>query len=194
MTKSIDFYFDVISPYSYIAHKKIEKINRNINILFNYKPILLGGLHKLANVTAPAFNEFKLKNMRKDCVLVSKKNDIQFKWNEKFPINSLYIMRGYLFVNEDKKTEYLNSFFKAYWESNNDLSIKDNINEILKTLNIDPNLFSDGIQDEKIKDQLKQLTTEAFNKEIFGAPTFICNNKMYWGQDRLKYAVDEFIN
>ena len=194
MTKSIDFYFDVISPYSYIAHKKIEKINRNIDILFNYKPILLGGLHKLANVTAPAFNEFKMKNMRKDCDLVSKKNDIQFKWNEKFPINSLYIMRGYLFVNEDKKTEYLNSFFKAYWESNNDLSIKDNINEILKTLNIDPNLFSDGIQDEKIKDQLKQLTTEAFNKEIFGAPTFICNNKMYWGQDRLKYAVDEFIN
>ena len=97
MTKSIDFYFDIISPYSYIAHKKIEKVIKEKNILFNYKPILLGGLHKLAEITAPAFNEFKMKNMKNDCVLVSSKNHIPFKWNEKFPINSISIMRGYLF-------------------------------------------------------------------------------------------------
>ena len=76
MTKSIDFYFDIISPYSYIAYKKIEKINVNKKILFNYKPILLGGLHNLANITAPAFNELKMKNMRRDCELVSKKKII----------------------------------------------------------------------------------------------------------------------
>ena len=193
MTKSIDFYFDIISPYSYIAHKKIKKIV-NKKILFNYKPILLGGLHKLANIKAPAFNKFKMNNMRKDCDLVSQKNNIQFEWNEKFPINSLYIMRGYLFVNQDKKSEYLDKFFNAYWKDNKNLSVQDNINEILKTLNISPNLFLEGIEDEIIKDHLKQLTTEAFNKEIFGAPTFIYNDKLFWGQDRLEYAVDEFLN
>ena len=50
MTKSIDFYFDFISPYSYLAHKKI--INLNLRNNFNYKPILLGGLHNLAGITA----------------------------------------------------------------------------------------------------------------------------------------------
>jgi 2-hydroxychromene-2-carboxylate isomerase len=55
MTKSIDFYFDIISPYSYIAHKKIEKVTKEKNIVFNYKPILLGGLHKLAEITATCF-------------------------------------------------------------------------------------------------------------------------------------------
>ena len=194
MTKSIDFYFDIISPYSYIAHKKIKNIDENKKILFNYKPILLGGLHKLANIKAPAFNKFKMNNMRKDCDLVSQKNNIQFEWNEKFPINSLYIMRGYLFVNQDKKSEYLDKFFNAYWKDNKNLSVQDNINEILKTLNISPNLFLEGIEDEIIKDHLKQLTTEAFNKEIFGAPTFIYNDKLFWGQDRLEYAVDEFLN
>jgi len=194
MIKSIDFYFDIISPYSYIAHKKIEKINTNNKIQFNYKPILLGGLHKLANITAPAFNDFKMKNMRKDCDLVSKKNNIQFKWNEKFPINSLYIMRGYLFVNQDRKKEYLNQFFNAYWKDNLDLSNQDNFNEILKNLNISPNSFLEGIKDEKIKEQLKQITNKAFNLEIFGAPTFIYNKKLFWGQDRLEYAIDEYLN
>ena len=74
MTKSIDFYFDFISPYSYLAHKKI--INLNLRNIFNYKAILLGGLHNLAEVTPPAFNERKMKNMKDDCILISKINKI----------------------------------------------------------------------------------------------------------------------
>lgn len=193
MTKSIDFYFDIISPYSYIAHKKIEKINKDKKIFFNYKPILLGGLHKLTDVIAPAFNKFKMTNMKRDCYLVSKKNDIEFKWNDKFPINSLYIMRGYLFLNKDRKKEYLDFFFNAYWRDNKDLSAQENINLILRKLDIDQSSFLNGINDKKIKDKLKQLTTEAFDKEIFGAPTFLINNEMFWGQDRLEYAIDEFL-
>ena len=194
MTKSIDFYFDIISPYSYIAHKKIEKVTKEKKIVFNYKPILLGGLHKLAEITAPAFNEFKMKNMKNDCELVSRKNDIPFKWNEKFPINSISIMRGYLFINNEKRKDYLEKFFNAYWRDNVDLSIKENLTKILNTLEIDKASFLDGISNEKIKEKLKELTSEAFNKEIFGAPTFIYNNKIFWGQDRLEYAIDEFLN
>jgi len=194
MTKSIDFYFDIISPYSYIAQKKIEKVIKEKNILFNYKPILLGGLHKLAEITAPAFNEFKMKNMKNDCELVSRKNDIPFKWNEKFPINSISIMRGYLFINNEKRKDYLEKFFNTYWRDNVDLSIQENFKKVLENLEIDQASFLDGIGNEKIKEKLKQLTTEAFNIEIFGAPTFICNNKIFWGQDRLEYAIDEFLS
>jgi 2-hydroxychromene-2-carboxylate isomerase len=194
MTKSIDFYFDIISPYSYIAHKKIEKISTEENVLFNYKPILLGGLHKLAEIKPPAFNQFKMKNMKNDCELVSNKNHIPFKWNEKFPINSISIMRGYLFINTEKRKDYLDKFFNAYWRDNIDLSIQENFINILNTLKIDQSSFLDGISNQKIKDELKELTTGAFNKEIFGAPTFICNDKIFWGQDRLEYAIDEFLN
>jgi 2-hydroxychromene-2-carboxylate isomerase len=194
MTKSIDFYFDIISPYSYIAHKKIEKITKEKNIVFNYKPILLGGLHKLAEITPPAFNEFKMKNMKNDCELISNKNHILFKWNEKFPINSISIMRGYLFINTEKRKIYLDKFFNAYWRDNVDLSIEENFKNILNTLEIDQVSFLDGISNEKIKEKLKELTSEAFNKEIFGAPTFLYNKKLFWGQDRLDYVIDEFLN
>ena len=191
MSDHIDFYFDIISPYAYIAYKKILKIN---NVDFKLKPILLGGLHNLAGITAPAFNKYKMKNMQNDCELVSKKNNISFKWNSRFPMNSLSIMRGYLYVRDDKKEEYLNSFFEAYWKEDIDLSNEENIKILLKKLKIDENDFFNSIGNQDIKDKLKELTQEAFKKEVFGAPTFIVNNKIFWGQDRLEYALDEVKN
>ena len=190
MNKLIDFYFDFISPYSYLAHKKILNINERKN--FNYKAILLGGLHNLGNITAPAFNERKMKNMKEDCNLIAKKNDISFKWNEKFPINSLYLMRGYLFIDTNKKDKFFDTCFDAYWKENVDISKEENVKEILSSCKIDQKSFITCIKDEKIKNELKDLTNLAFEKNIFGAPTFIVNNKLFWGQDRLEYALDEF--
>ena len=191
MSNHIDFYFDIISPYAYIAHKKILKYK---NIVFNYKPIYLGGLHKLAEIDSPAFNKYKLKNNINDCNLVSEKNNIKFKWNSNFPINSLSIMRGYIYLEKNKQHDYLNCFFDAYWRDNQDLSKIENISRLLSKLNIDNNKFFKSIKDQSIKNELINLTTEAFKKEVFGAPTFIINNKIFWGQDRLDYALEEINN
>ncbi|MDA8778761.1 2-hydroxychromene-2-carboxylate isomerase [Candidatus Pelagibacter bacterium] len=191
MSSHIDFYFDIISPYSYIAHKKIQKIIEQQKIIFNYKPILLGGLHNLAGISAPAFNKYKIKNMQSDCELVSKKNNISFKWNLKFPINTLSIMRGYLSVEDSQKEDYLNIFFNAYWRDNFDLSSEKELSKLLENLKIDSKIFFDKISQQSIKDNLKQLTNDAFEKEVFGAPTFIVNDKIFWGQDRLEYALEE---
>ena len=191
MSNHIDFYFDVISPYSYIAHKKIQKIRENQKTIFIYKPILLGGLHNLAGINAPAFNKYKMKNMQSDCELVSKKNDVSFTWNSKFPINSLSIMRGYLSINDNQKEKYLDVFFNAYLRDNLYLSSEQEFSKLLNTLEIDNNIFFDKIKQQSIKDDLKKLTSDAFEKEVFGAPTFIVNNKIFWGQDRLEYALEE---
>ncbi len=190
MTKSIDFYFDFISPYSYLAHKKLDILYKKINI--NYKPILLGGLHKLGGITAPAFNKHKMKNMKNDCELVAVKNKIEFIWNSKFPINSLYLMRGYIAVKDEMKKIFLDSCFDAYWKENLDITDEKNINKILQKVGLNRDEFLENIQNQKIKDELKELTQKAFDKDIFGAPTFIVNNKIFWGQDRLDYAIDEY--
>ena len=69
MTKSIQFYYDFSSPYTYIAHKKIREIQKKNSIKFIYCPMLLGGLHKLAGITANAFiknkNEFLITDFDK---------------------------------------------------------------------------------------------------------------------------------
>ena len=192
MIKSIDFYFDFISPYSYLAYKKLKSLNIKNKYNVVYKPILLGGLHKLGGITAPAFNERKMKNMKNDCELISNKINIDFKWNMKFPINSLYLMRGYLAIEKKDKIKFFESCFDAYWKNNIDISNEKNLEEILKSIGIDKNKFLNDIQNIKIKDELKNLTDTAFKKNIFGAPTFVVNNKLFWGQDRLDYALDEY--
>ncbi len=192
MTKSIDFYFDFISPYSYLAYKKLKMLNTQNYIKVIYKPILLGGLHNLGGITAPAFNERKMKNMKNDCELVAKKNNIEFKWNEKFPINSLKLMRGYLTINNELRKKFFDLCFDFYWKDNIDLSNIDNLEIILKKCTIDKDIFFNDINNQKIKDELKELTNNAFKNDVFGAPTFIVNNKIFWGQDRLDYALDEY--
>ena len=192
MIKSIDFYFDFISPYSYLAHKKVMKLKKKIDINFIYKPVLLGGLHNLQGITAPAFIKSKLKHMISDCDLIAKKNKTNFFWNSKFPINSLNIMRGYLFINNEVKDIYLNKMFNAYWREDLDISKEEILKIILKKCKINANDFFDGIKNPKIKDELKIITREAHDKEVFGAPTFVVNNKIFWGQDRLEFALDEY--
>jgi 2-hydroxychromene-2-carboxylate isomerase len=191
MTKSFDFYFDFISPYSYLAYKKFLSLDNNkINI--NFKPILLGGLHNLGGITAPAFNERKMKNMKNDCKLIAFKNKIEFKWNTKFPINSLYLMRGYIAIKDPNKKEFLDSCFEAYWKNDIDISDEKNLFKILDNCKIDKDTFLNDIKKQEIKNELKGLTKDAFEKDIFGAPTFVVNNKIFWGQDRLDYALDEY--
>ena len=194
MTKSIDFYFDFISPYAYLAHKRIINIEKIEKVKFVYKPILLGGLHNLRKITPAAFIEAKKKFTVHDCKMVAKKFQIEFKFNDKFPINSIKLMRGILTVDENIKKKYINDFFNAYWSLNLDLSNEETVKKILNNLNIDPNSFFEKIAEQRIKDKLKKLTQESFDKDIFGAPTFIVNNKLFWGQDRLDYALDECKN
>ena len=190
MTKEIDFYFDFISPYTYLAYKKIQSLPKDIKI--SYKPILLGGLHNLEGITAPAFIKHKLKHMISDCNLIAKKDKSNFIWNSKFPINSLNIMRGYLFINVENKDLYLDIMFDAYWKDNLDISNEGILKTLLEKCKIEVISFFNGIKDTKIKDELKSITQKAHDKGIFGAPTFIVNNKIFWGQDRLEFALDEY--
>ena len=103
-------------------------------------------------------------------------------------------MRSYLAVKESKKKEYLETFFNAYWQNDTDLTYKKNIIYLLENLNINHENFFKSISKQEIKDELKNFTREAFKKEIFGAPTFVVNNKIFWGQDRLEYALAELNN
>jgi 2-hydroxychromene-2-carboxylate isomerase len=190
MTKEIDFYFDFISPYTYLAYKKIQSLPKKIKI--NYKPILLGGLHNLEGITPPAFVRSKLKHMINDCLLIAKKDNFDFKWNSKFPINSLNIMRGYFSISSLNQAKYIETLFDAYWRDDLDISKEEILTPLLEQCKIDKDIFFKTIKDPVIKERLKDATKNAHEKEVFGAPTFTVNNKIFWGQDRLEFALDEY--
>ena len=192
MIKSFEFYFDFVSPYSFFAHKEIIKIEKKNSIKINYRPILLGGLHNLHGIKAPAFIPAKAKHMIRDCKLIAEKNKIKFKFNSYFPIRSLNLMRGVLVAEEDNyKSYYIDSIFNAIWQDGLNLNDETIIQKILKNLNVNPKTFFLRTASASIKESLKIKTSEAYEKGIFGAPSFVSNNKIFWGQDRIEFAVNE---
>tara|TARA_Y100000816_G_scaffold194389_1_gene141966 strand:- start:305 stop:892 length:588 start_codon:yes stop_codon:yes gene_type:complete len=192
MIKSFDFYFDFVSPYSFLAHKEIVKIEKKNSIKIRYKPILLGGLHNLHGIKAPAFVPAKAKHMIRDCKLIAEKNKIKFKFNSYFPIKSLNLMRGVFVAEEDNfKAYYIDNIFNAIWQDGLNMNDESIIIKILKNLDINPKTFLLRTSSSSIKDLLRKKTTEAYEKGIFGAPTFVSNNKIFWGQDRIEFALNE---
>ena len=192
MSKIIDFYFDFVSPYTFISFEQIKFLKFKQNFKFKLKPVLLGGLHNLHKITAPAFIPAKAKFMIRDCKMVSEKYKINFKFNSYFPIKTVDLMRGVLIAEEDGiANNYINKIFESIWISGLNLNDQHVIDKILKNLNINPKTFALRLSNQNIKDELKKKTQEAFEKGVFGAPTFIVNNKIFWGQDRLEFALAE---
>ena len=192
MIKPLEFYFDFISPYSFLAHKQMRKIENNEGIKVIYKPVLLGGLHNLHGIKAPAFIPAKAKHMVRDCKLIAEKNNIRFKFNSYFPIRSLNLMRGVLVAEEDNvKKYYIDNIFNTIWQDGLNMNDAIVIQKILQNLNINPKTFSLRTTSSLIKDLLKKRTNDAYEKGVFGAPTFLVNNKIFWGQDRIEFALRE---
>ena len=192
MIKSFEFYFDFISPYSFLAHKEIIKIEKANTIKIKYMPILLAGLHNLAGIKAPGFIPIKAKYMIKDCKLWAEKYNIIFKFNNYFPIKTLDLMRCVLVAEKKNFVQnFINKVFDAIWKDGLNLNDNTIVEKLLKNLDINPKTFLMEAIDPKIKDELKKRTDAAFKKGIFGAPSFIVNNKIFWGQDRLEFVLNE---
>ena len=192
MIKPFDFYFDFVSPYSFLAHKQVRKIETDAGIKIRYIPVLLGGLHNLHGIKAPAFIPAKARHMIRDCKLIAEKNDIKFKFNSYFPIRSLNLMRGVLVAEEDNiKNYYIDNIFNTIWQDGLNMNDDIIIEKVLKNLNVNPKTFVLRSASSLIKDSLRKKTSDAYKKGIFGAPTFVANNKIFWGQDRIEFALNE---
>tara|TARA_B100001964_G_scaffold235820_1_gene296556 strand:+ start:908 stop:1495 length:588 start_codon:yes stop_codon:yes gene_type:complete len=192
MIKSFDFFFDFISPYSYLAHKQIRNIENHNQIRINYMPIFLSGLLQLAEIKAAAFIPSKAKFMIKDCKLFAEKLNIKFKFNSYFPIQSLNLMRGVLIAQKENKANlYIDKFYDACWKDGLNLNDQKIVDKILEDLSFKPKAFKIKISEQNVKDELIKKTKDAFLKGVFGAPSFIINNKIFWGQDRLEFVLKE---
>ena len=162
------------------------------NFQIKYMPILLGGLHNSAGITPAAFIKIKSKHMIQDTKLVANKKNIKFSFNSYFPIKTVNFMRGAIIAKDDNYEKiYVEKIFDAIWRDG--LNMNDNIiiNKVLKNLDLNPNIFFEKVSNLKIKERLKKLTNDAFKKGIFGAPTYYINKRIFFGQDRLVYAIDE---
>jgi 2-hydroxychromene-2-carboxylate isomerase len=124
--------------------------------------------------------------------MIAEKNKINFKFNSYFPIKTLNLMRGVLIAEEDNiQGYYIDKIYEAIWVDGLNMNDQNIVDKVLKNIDINPKTFFLRSSNQNIKNLLRKKTEEAFQKGIFGAPTFYVNNKLFWGQDRLEYALME---
>ena len=193
MSKTVEFLFDVGSPYSYLAYHALPKIARNKGASIVWTPVLLGGIfHATANhspVEVPA----KGKHLTVDLLRWAKHYGVSFTMNPHFPINTLALMRGAVAMqmrSEEEFQRYLASVFSAMFEFPRNLNQPAEIADMLASAGFDPAEVMALVSTPAVKDKLKANTEQAVARGVFGAPTFFVGTEMFWGQDRLLF-VDE---
>ena len=188
MSKTVEFYYDFSSPYTYIASQRIEKICEMGGASLIWKPFLLGGVFNEIGSIPAAQIDNKIKYLRQDTVSCAKYYGVPFNYPEIFPLNSVRSMRGAFAASEqDKLVEYNHLMFKLYWTEGKDLSSPEVLAKSVGAVDIDPEWFIQRIGEQDIKDMLRDETNTAIERGVFGAPTMFVDDKMFWGNDRLDF-------
>jgi len=188
MSKKVEFYYDFSSPYTYIASRRIEKLCEDNGVALEWKPFLLGGVFKEIGSIPAVQIDNKFRYLRQDFEQTAKFYGVDFDFPDLFPLNSVRSMRGAFAAQEkDKLVEYTHEMFRLYWTQGIDLSKADILGEAVSKIGIDPEWFVNRIAEQDIKDKLREETTLAVERGVFGAPTIFTKDRMFWGNDRLDF-------
>ena len=188
----IDFYFDISSPWTYLAFHNIQPLAAETGATIHWKPILVGGVFNSVNPSVyatrdnpvPAKAAYQLKDMQD----WARHSGITIKFPPTvFPVNSVKAMRGCLWLEpQGKLVSFATAAFGVYWGGDEDISRDEVLARICAQCGIDAAAFLAGIARQEIKDQLKANTEELIRRGGFGSPTiFVNGDDMYFGNDRL---------
>ena len=187
----VDFLFDFGSPNAYLAHRVIPGIIERTGAVFDYQPVLLGGLFKLANNKAPmvAFGDIpkKMAYQRIEMERYVRVNGLtKYRFNPHFPINTLNLMRGAVAAQALGVFEtYIEAVFCAMWEDQQQVGDPEVLAQVLTKAGLDAKAVLELSQTPDIKAKLGDNTQAAYDRGAFGIPTFFVGDEIYFGKDQL---------
>lgn len=188
MSKNIIFYFDYGSPATYLAWTQMNNIIQEANANITMIPMLLGGVFKETGNASPATVPAKGKWMMADLKKHAKLYNVTFNSNSFFPINTLNLMRGAIAANKmNIFDKYSEAIFSGIWVKDINLGDVTILQKYLAENNIDTDELFKLAQSDEVKTELINNTKSAVEKGVFGAPTFIVDNEIIFGQDRLNF-------
>lgn len=189
MARTLEFYFDYGSPYSYLADTQVETIAKRTGAALARKPMLLGGVFKATGNQSPMVIDLKGKWANDDLGMWARFYGVPFQRNPHFPVNTLALMRGAAAAQIDGLFErYHPAMFKAMWVDGRNLNDMAVVGAVLGEAGIDAARMARRIQDQDVKDRLKATTDEAVARGVFGAPTSFVDDLMFFGNDRLPFV------
>ena len=188
MSKTVDFYFDFSSSYSYIAVHKLLELAARHDLEVNWKPIALGAIFKNLNHAPPGSDSVKGQYVWRDVQRSAEQNNLPYHWPEPFPFNSMAAARIYWYLSgkdPQKAVAWMSAVFDASFGHGKDCSNPETLAGIAAELELDGAELLAATKDDAVKQKLQQVTGEAMEKGVFGAPTFFFDGEIYWGADRI---------
>lgn len=184
VNKKIDFYFDFLSPYSYIAWTWV----RSCSYDFNYHPISVPSIISHYETKGPGQIKPKRNYLFKDLLRHTSLNHIPFTTPKNLPFNSLYALRLALkAVAGEFQKDVIDAIFRAGWEKGLDIGRDEVLKEVLEEANLPVDDLFAKMEEKSSRAQLKNNVDAALSKEVFGVPTFLVDEEIFWGNDSIKY-------
>jgi len=189
----LEFFYDLTSPWTYLAFAGIQPIAEKYGVDIEWRPIIVGGVFNVVNKDLYAqrekmfTNERRMRYMMKDLKDWADLRGIEINWPAFHPASAVKCMRG-CFVAEDQGliVPYSKAVFEAYWGRCEDVSQDEVLAAIAAGEGMDPAAFLEAIAEQPVKDKLRANTDEVIERGAYGSPTlFINGDDMYFGNDRL---------
>lgn len=192
MTKTVECFFDVGSPASYLAWSQLPQLVERQQAQLIWKPMLLGAVFKATGNQSPVMIAAKGAYMLTDLARYAQRYGVEMQFNPFFPINTLQLMRGTVAAQDLGQLDaYLNAVFPALWVKGLDMGQPEIAAQVLKDAGLEPEQVFTHANTPEMKDALKASTEEAIARGVFGAPTMFIGTEMFFGQDRLDWVVAE---
>jgi 2-hydroxychromene-2-carboxylate isomerase len=190
MAKTLEFFFDYASPYSYLACEQVEALAERTGAELRWRPFLLGAVFKATGNVPPISTANKAQYLAKDLLDWTRHLGLpEFRMPENFPIQSLKANRlGLVAIEHGRAGPFSRATFRAAFAEGKDLGDVKVLAELARTAGLPPEAALARIEHPEIKDTLRRNTDEAVERGAFGAPTFFVGSEMFFGNDRLMFV------
>lgn len=191
---TMDFWYDLASPYAYLAAMRIESAAADLGVTVNWRPLLMGGLRKEIDLSLDrhqAGGELKTRYMHRDMKRLCNEHGLTYCVPEPFPQNSLLAARVLLTTQvEPQRAACTRHFFSRQFGFGRSISTREDVAVMIGEFGLEPESVLEEASTAVVKEKLKAETTEAARLGLFGVPSFVLpDGETFWGHDRMDRAL-----
>ena len=189
MARRIEFFYDYVSPFSYLANSQLAALAERTGADVEFRPFFLGGVMKATGNSPPLSVPAKGKYMLSDIQRWASEYDVPIKFNPSFPINTIQVMRAAVAAQElGVFAVFHEAVFRAMWVDEVDLGDPAFLRGVLEKAGLDAEAILARAAEQEVKDRLRANTDEAVERGAFGAPTWFVGEEMFFGNDRVPFV------
>jgi 2-hydroxychromene-2-carboxylate isomerase len=193
MPAPLHFWFEFASTYSYLAVERIEALAAARGVPVRWRPFLLGPIFKAQGWNDSPFNVYPVKGryMWRDMERLCAKCGIPMRRPSRFPRNGLLAARATLAAGDAPWVPaFVRAVYRANFAEDREIGERDVVASVLAGAGADAAAVLAAAEQPAVKDRLRTETEEAVRLGLFGAPSFVTHDELFWGNDRLEDALD----